>query len=146
MTVDTRLTSHMIIRWPAASVQHLVVVLGYPLMDVRVRQHPDRTTTLTTSDPELTHMQMIRRYRSGGADIRPGPSSRAAISLNHGLVPCYFRATSIYVVHHPFSFSMVQVQVWTQLDLLATMKIHNFVHIHLLLPYRVTEAYAPPHS
>jgi hypothetical protein len=56
-------------------------------------------------------------------------------------------------MHHPFSVmtrtfgvqaTYVQVQVWTRLGLLATMKIHNFVH--LLLPYRVTEACATPHS
>jgi hypothetical protein len=42
--------------------------------------------------------------------------------------------------------SGVQVQVWTRLGLLSSMKIHNFFHIHLLLPYRVTEADATPHS
>ena len=39
----------------------------------------------------------------------------------------------------------VQVQVWTRLGLLP-MKIHNFFHTHLLLPYKVTEAYTTRHS
>jgi len=42
--------------------------------------------------------------------------------------------------------SGVQVQIWIRLSHLSTMKIHNFFHIHLLLPYRVTEIYAMPHS
>ena len=39
----------------------------------------------------------------------------------------------------------VQVQIWTRLGLLL-MKIHNFSHTHLLLPYKVTEAYTTRHS
>jgi hypothetical protein len=42
--------------------------------------------------------------------------------------------------------SGVQVQVWTRLGLLSTIKTRNFFHIHLLVPYRVTEADATPHS
>jgi hypothetical protein len=65
-----------------------------------------------------------------------------------------FRETSLTarVMHHPRSFwvmtrsSGVQVQVWTRLGLLITMKIHNFFRIHLLLPYIVTEAYTTRHS
>jgi hypothetical protein len=40
----------------------------------------------------------------------------------------------------------VQIQVWTRLDLLSPMKIHNFFRIHRILPYRVTEAYTTRHS
>jgi hypothetical protein len=65
MTALIPMTTLMIIRWPAASVQHLVVLP--PLMDVGVRRRPDWTITLATSDPELTQkMQMVPRYRSGG--------------------------------------------------------------------------------
>lgn len=59
------MTTWMIIRWPAALVQHLAVLP--PLMDVGVRRHPDWTIT-AMSDPELKQkMQMVPRYRSGGA-------------------------------------------------------------------------------
>jgi hypothetical protein len=60
------MTTWMIIRWPAASVQHLVVL---PLMmDAGVPQRLDWTITLTMSDPELRQkMQMVPRYRCGGA-------------------------------------------------------------------------------
>ena len=53
-----------------------------------------------------------------------------------------FRETTAHVMHH------TQVQAWTRLGLLSTVKIHtgSFDHIHLLLPYRVTEADATPHS
>jgi hypothetical protein len=54
-----------------------------------------------------------------------------------------FRETTAYIMRHA---RRVQVQVWTRLGLLSTVKIHNFFHIHLLLPYRVTETYATPHS
>jgi hypothetical protein len=62
------------------------------------------------------------------------------------------RQTTAFVIHHARPFSVmthssgVQVQVWTRLGLLSITKIRNFFHIHLLLPYRVTEAYATPHS
>jgi hypothetical protein len=63
-----------------------------------------------------------------------------------------FRETTAQVMQYgrPFSvmtLSGVQVQVWTRLGLLLVsfMKIHNFFHIHLLLPYRVTEADTTPH-
>lgn len=60
------MTTLMIIRWLAASVQHLVVLP--PLMDAGVRRRLDWTITLAMSDPELTQkMQMVPRYRSGGA-------------------------------------------------------------------------------
>jgi hypothetical protein len=60
------MTTLMIIRWPAALVQHLVVLP--PLMDVGVRRRPDWTITLATSDLELTQkMQMVPRYHNGGA-------------------------------------------------------------------------------
>jgi hypothetical protein len=59
------MTTSMIIRRPV-SVQLLVVLP--PLMDARVRRRPDWTTTLATSDPEPTQkMQMVPRYRNGGA-------------------------------------------------------------------------------
>jgi hypothetical protein len=63
----------------------------------------------------------------------------------------HFRETTTHVMHHARPFSVmtrssgVQVQVWTRFRLLLTLKIHNFFHIHLLLPYRATEAYATPH-
>ena len=54
-----------------------------------------------------------------------------------------------YIIHHYLSITRpagAQVQVWTRLGILLTMKIHNFFHIHLLLPYRVMEAYITSHS
>ena len=66
MMASTPMTSMMIIRWPAVSVQHLVVLP--PLMDAGVRPRPDWTITLAMIDPELTQkMRMVPRYRSGGA-------------------------------------------------------------------------------
>ncbi len=40
------------------------------------------------------------------------------------------RETTPYVTHQPFS---VQVQVWTRLSLLSTVKIHNVLHIDSVL-------------
>jgi hypothetical protein len=45
-----------------------------------------------------------------------------------------FGGTMAYIMHHPFL-----VIGWTRLGLLSTIKIHNLFHIHLLLPYRVTD-------
>jgi hypothetical protein len=62
------------------------------------------------------------------------------------------RVTTAHVMHRAPPFlvmtrsSGVQVQVWTRLGFLSTMKTHNFFHIHLLVPYRVTEADTTPHS
>ena len=63
-----------------------------------------------------------------------------------------FKETTAYRMHHARPFlvmtrsSGVQFQVWRQLSLLSTVKIYNFFHIHLLLPYRVTEVDAISHS
>lgn len=66
MMASIPMTSLMIIRWPAASVQHLVVLPR--LMDVEVRRRLDWTITLAMSDPELTQkMQMVLHCRCGGA-------------------------------------------------------------------------------
>ena len=52
---------------------------------------------------------------------------------------------NILIVRETTSAGRIQVQVWTRLGLLSTVKTHNFFHIHLLLPYRVTEMYPTPH-
>ena len=153
MTVDTRLTPHMfhhihtripimvidptvnrvlmlipmttlmIIRRPAASVQHLIVLPGHPLTDVGVQ------------------VQVWTRL---------GLLSRTKIYNILHIDVLLLGELTAFVVHYPFSVMTrplgVQVQTWTQLGLLSTMKIGNFFHTHLLLTYRVTEAYTTPRS
>jgi hypothetical protein len=100
MTADTRLTPHMFRHIHT----HIPMAIDPTVNRVLTMIMPLAMVSLATSDPELTQkIQMVPRYRSGGAGLSPGLSSRVTMSLNRGLVPCYFRATTVYVMHHPFS-------------------------------------------